>query len=68
MPEIYSVSKTRVESYGDGILIYMEAVLNYGNNIIGVLNDFRARVKKEIEKQTAMNVAKVDLVAKEIHF
>ena len=68
MPEIYSVTRTRVESYGDGISIYMEAVLNYGSNIIGVLNDFRAKVKKEIEKQTAMNVQKVDLVAKEIHF
>ena len=68
MPEIYSVSKIRVENYGDGISIYMEAVLNYGNNIIDVLNTFRAKVKKEIEKQTAMNVEKVDLVAKEIHF
>lgn len=68
MPEIYNVSRTRVENYGDGISIYMEAVLNYGNNIIKVLNDFRTKTKKEIEKQTAMNVVKIDLVAKGIHF
>jgi len=68
MPEIYNVSRTRVENYGDGISIYMEAVLNYGNNIIKVLNDFRAKTKKEIEKQTSMNVVKIDLVAKGIHF
>ncbi len=67
IPGIYSVTRTRVENYGDGISIYMEAVLNYGNNIIEVLNEFRSKTKKEIEKQTSMNVEKVDLVAKGIH-
>lgn len=68
MPEIYSVTRTRVENYGDGISIYMEAVLNYGNNIIKTLKTYREKTKKEIEKQTAMNVVKIDLVAKGIHF
>ena len=67
MPEIYEVTRTRVENYGDGISIYMEAILNYGHNIIEVLQEFKNKVKKEIEKQTAMNVIKVDLVAKGIH-
>ena len=67
IPGIYSITRTRVENYGDGISIYMEAVLNYGNNIIEVLNEFRSKTKKEIEKQTSMNVEKVDLVAKGIH-
>ena len=66
-PEIYSISKVRVENYGEGISIYAEAILNYGNNIIDVLNKFRAKAKKEIEKQTSMYVEKVDLVAKGIH-
>ena len=64
---IYSVSRIRVENYGEGISIYMEAVINYGDNIINILNDFKNKLKKEIEKQTAMNVLKVDLVAKGIH-
>ena len=63
---IYSVSRIRVENYGEGISIYMEAVINYGDNIINILNDFKNKLKKEIEKQTAMNVLKVDLVAKGI--
>lgn len=67
IPGIHSITRTRVENYGDGISIYMEAVLNYGNNIIEVLNEFRSKTKKEIEKQTSMNVEKVDLVAKGIH-
>lgn len=68
MPEIHEVTKTRVENYGDGgVYIYMEVVLNYGNNIIETLQNFKVKVKKEIEKQTAMNVMKVDLVAKGIY-
>lgn len=68
MPEIYEVTRTRVENYGDGISIYMEAILNYGNNIMNVLKKFQQQTKKEIEKQTSMNVVKIDLVAKGIHF
>ena len=67
MPEIYDVSRIRTQNYGDGISIYLEAIINYGNNIIEVLQNYKARVKKEIEKQTAMNIIKIDLVAKGIH-
>ena len=33
----------------------------------GFTDKFSVRVKKEIEKQTAMNIIKIDLVAKGIH-
>ena len=45
----------------------MKTVINYGNNIIDILTNFKNKLKKEIEKQTAMNVLKIDLVAKGIH-
>ena len=67
MPEIYDVSRIRTQNYGDGISIYLEVIINYGNNIIEVLQNYKSRVKKEIEKQTAMNIIKIDLVAKGIH-
>ncbi len=67
IPGIYEVTRTRVENYGDGISIYMEAIINYGNNIIDILQEFRDKTKKEIEKQTAMNVIKAELVAKGLH-
>ena len=35
--------------------------------IIDVMQELKNKTKKEIEKQTAMNVLKVDLVAKGIH-
>lgn len=68
MPEIYEISRTRVENYGDGISIRMEAVMNYGCNIIKTLTKFKTETKKEIEKQTSMNVEKVTLIAKGLHF
>ena len=67
MPSVYEVTRTRVENYGDGISIYMEAIINYGNNIIDVMQELKNKTKKDIEQQTAMNVLKVDLVAKGIH-
>lgn len=68
MPGIYKITRTRIENYGEGISIYMEAVLNYGYNIIKVLKEFKEKTTKEIEKQTTMNVVKADLIAKGIHF
>ena len=67
MPAIYEVTRTRVENYGDGISIYMEAIINYGNNVVEVLEEFKKKVKKEIEKQTAMSTLRIDLVAKGIN-
>ena len=68
MPEIYKIKRTRIENYSDGISIYMEAIINYGVNIMDVLKKFKERTSKEIEKQTTMNVVKVRLIAKGIHF
>ena len=64
---IYKVSKTRIENYGDGVSIYMEVVIVYGYNVTESLKDFRTKCKKEIEKLTAMNVEKVDIVAKGLY-
>ena len=68
MPEIYKIKRTRIENYEDGISIYMEAIINYGYNIVNVLKKFKEQTSKEIEKQTTMNVVKVRLIAKGIHF
>ena len=66
-PAIYKVLKTRVENYGDGVKIYMEVTIVYGFNVIDGLNEFKEKSRKEIEKLTAMNVAELDVVAKNIY-
>lgn len=64
---VYKIVKTRVENAEVGPTIYMEIIVNYGYNILQVLKDFQQKTKKEIERLTAMNVQKIDIVAKGIH-
>ena len=66
-PAIYKILKTRVENYGEGAKIYVEVTVVYGYNVVNGINDYKARVKKEIEKLTAMNVVELEIVAKNIY-
>ncbi len=67
MPEVYRVNRVRVETASENTNIYIEVVIEYGNNIFDVLKDFKIKCKKEIEKLTAMNVGKIDILAKGVH-
>ena len=66
MPEIYKVLRTRVQNYGEGPLIDMEVSVVYGYNISESLQTFKKKIIKEIENLTAMNVIKLDVIAKNI--
>lgn len=66
-PAIHKILKTRVDNYGEGAKIYMEVSIVYGFNVVEGLNSFKEKSKKEIEKLTAMNVEKVEVVAKHIY-
>ena len=67
MPDVYRVNKVRTDNINGNTNIYIEAILEYGNNIFDILKEFKENCKKEIEKLTAMNVATIDIVAKGIH-
>lgn len=66
-PEIHKIIKTRVDSYGEGVKIYMEVSIVYGYNVVEGLNRFKEKLIKEIEKLTAMNVEEVEVIAKNIY-
>ena len=66
-PSIYKVTRTRVNTGEQGTEIYMEVIVNYGKKIVDILQDFQIRSKKEIERLTAMNVSKIDVMAKGIN-
>ena len=66
MPEIYKVLRTRVQNYGEGPLINMEVSVVYGYNVAEGLIEFKRKIVKEIENLTAMNVVRLDVVAKNI--
>ena len=67
MPEVYKILKTRVQNYGEGPLIYMEVSVVYGYNLQESLKVFKEHIIKEIENLTAMNVVKLDVIAKSIY-
>ncbi len=54
--------------YGDGIYIYLELILDFGYNILELTESVKAKIKKEVEKLTAMNVLKMEILIKSIHF
>ena len=66
MPEIYKVLRTRVQNYGEGPMIDMEVSVVYGYNVAEGLMDFKKKIIKDIENLTAMNVVRLDVVAKNI--
>lgn len=66
-PSIHKVVRTRVNKGELGTEIYMEVIVNYGKKIVDVLHDFQVKSKKEIERLTAMNVSKIDVMAKGIN-
>jgi len=66
---VHKVNKIRVESNNQsGVCFYLELTIVYGYNIVDVIKDFKDKTKKEIERLTAMNVLKIEALAKNIHF
>ena len=65
---IYHINKVRIDTVGESTDIYIEVILEYGNNIFETLKEFKLRCKKEIENLTSMNVDTIDIVAKGIEF
>lgn len=64
---IYKIHKIRVENYGEGVKLYMEITIEFGANIVETTNEFKKNIKKEIEKLTAMNLEKCEVIIKNIH-
>jgi uncharacterized alkaline shock family protein YloU len=65
-PAIFKIAKTRVDNSSEGPDIYLEVIMNYGYNIITSVQEFKKKIKKEIEQLTAMNVQKIDVVVRGI--
>lgn len=66
---ISRVARARVENVEDveeGPSIYIEVVVYYGYPVIQVLQEFKQRCIKEIEKTTTMSIQKITVIAKSI--
>ena len=71
MDEIYKIHRIIIKKnsdYNGGINIYTEVTAEFGYNIMEVMTKFKAKIKKEIERLTAMNVLSMDIIVKGVHY
>ena len=65
---IEKITRIRIDKFGEGVSIYMEASIFYGCNIQECFSKFQNKIKKEIERLTSMNVQKIEIIVKNIKF
>lgn len=64
---IYKFQKIKIENYSDGLVAYVDVVLEYGSNLRDVMKKLKDKAKKDIDKLTAMNVLDIQITAKGLH-
>lgn len=60
------ISRFRAENHPDGIYIEMDLVLIYGYMIRPLLRSIQDKVSEEVERLTALNIKKLDILAKSL--
>lgn len=64
---IYKVQRVKIDTYSNGLFIYIDVILEYGFNLRDILAELKNKSKKEIDKLTAMNVIDIQILAKGLH-
>ena len=64
---VYKVQRVKVDSYSNGIMIYIDVILEYGSVLRDLMKDYKDKAKREIDRLTAMNVLDIQIVAKGLH-
>lgn len=64
---IYKVQRVKVDSYNNGVMIYIDVILEYGHVLRDLMKDYKEKAKREIDRLTAMNVLDIQIVAKGLH-
>ena len=57
----------KIENYEDGLVAYIDVIIDYGTNMINVMSELKELEKKEIDRLTAMNVLDIQVTAKGLH-
>lgn len=64
---IYKIQRIKIDTYSNGIFIYIDVILEYGHNLRDILAELKRRSIKEIDRLTAINVIDIQLLAKGLH-
>ena len=67
MEGVHKIQRLKVDSYSNGIVIYVDIILEYGHNLRDVMKEYKEKTKREIDRLTAMNVLDIQIVAKGLH-
>lgn len=66
-PNIYNVLRTRIDNQPEGPYVYIELSVEYGENVRSVVENFKNKIIKELEKLTTMRVQTIKIVIREMH-
>ncbi len=64
---IYKLQRINVDTSSSGVMIYIDVILEYGVIVRPALADYKVKLKKEIDRLTAMNVIDIVISAKGLH-
>ena len=64
---IYKIQRIKIDTYPDGVVIFIDVTLEYGYNLMDIMQQLKNKVKKDIDRLTAMNVIDVQITAKGLH-
>ncbi len=66
IPAIYKINRIRISSIDTVPTIYVEIIIWYGHSIVDTTKTLTERIRKDIDRLTAMGVSKIEIVAKGI--
>lgn len=64
---IYKMQRIKIDNYPDGVVIFIDVTLEYGYNLMDIMQQLKTKTKKDIDKLTAMNVLDIQITAKGLH-
>lgn len=64
---IYKMQRIKIDTYEDGLVIFIDVTLEYGYNLRDIMQKLKEKVKKDIDRLTAMNVLDIQIMAKGLH-
>ena len=65
---IYKIQRINVDTQSTGLMIYIDVIVEYGVVVRSSLANFKIKLKKEIDRLTAMNVIDIVISAKGLHY
>lgn len=64
---IHKIIRTRIDNQPEGPYVYIELSVEYGENVRNIVDNFKNKVIKELEKLTTMRVRTIKIIIKEIY-